>query len=133
MTAAGDGGVGPAATDAAGVCYWRDLGANPIAAPFVVAQNYTAGGGRPAIAPPAAGTTVCGLTTDLVRYLLAGQLPVNSPAAAPPLPVYPGENGIRPSKGLYVVVVVPSYIQKFTQEEVVYLAYALSGTRVYQK
>lgn len=98
----GGGTPGPNGVDAAGNRRWRDLAADPMAQPMVVAQNYAPGGGRPNIAPPA-GENICGLSTDIIRYLLSGVLPQNWPAAAPPLPAYPGEQGIRPDDGSYII------------------------------
>ena len=53
-----------------------DLAADPMPQAMVVARNYRPGGGRPVLAPPAAGGNICGLSADIIRYLLGGVLPV---------------------------------------------------------
>ena len=121
------GGAGPDQTDGNGDRLWMNLAANPLPQPMVAGQNYNPGGGRAIIAPPAAGANVCGLTTDLIRYLLYGQLPVNWPGAGGGLPAHPGQQGARPDPTSYVIV--PCYHQKFTQAEFTYLAHALSSDR----
>eukprot|EP00971_Amphidinium_carterae_P046522 916446-Amphidinium_carterae.1 len=68
------GTTDPNGVDTAGLRWWRDLAAVPVLLPFVAAQDYPVGGGRPYIAPPVANGAPVGLTADLIRYLLTGTL-----------------------------------------------------------
>ena len=104
----------------------RDFAANPLPQPLV-GSELQPWRGASAHGAPAAGANVRGLTTDLIRYLLYGQLPVNWPGAGGGLPAYPGQQGARPDPTSYVIV--PCYHQKFTQAEFPYLAHALSSDR----